>query len=95
MCSEPSDMTEVSVIHTVGTGETAQPVEVTETDMRLEQPDTAAVAMSESTEKSAEPVILLFVLFVCFVCYVFVCVNRMVALVLLCTHGLFNIHLYC
>jgi len=59
-------MTEVSVVHTAGTEETAEPSEVmdssavepTENDMKFDQPDTAAVAESELMEESAEPVIL-------------------------------------
>jgi len=84
---EPSDMTEVSVVHTAGTEETAEPSEVmdssavepTENDVKLDQPDTATVAESKLTEESAELVILSVceILCVCYlhqVCYVFVVV---------------------
>jgi len=61
--SEPSDVTEVSVIHTMGTEKSSEDtaVEPTETSTNCMQLDTAA-AKTESTEKSEELVILMFCL---------------------------------
>jgi len=63
---DPSDMTEVDVIHTVGGETTAEPSEVTggcaveptEIDMKFDRSHSAAGAVDESAKKSAEPVIL-------------------------------------